>query len=105
MAESDEILGYLKYTGKLVDEGYMDARKSAQALLGFDEAIKFFVRLENSKFSQIEFEIPVRISKGSWEALIPQTIEAWLKIAIGMGASAYVVKAAQEMAANDFKNV
>jgi hypothetical protein len=105
MAEANDYLGYIKYTGKMVDGGYMDARKSAQALIGLDEALRFFVRLEQPEFANIDFEIPVRVRKGSWEALIPQTIGQWFVAALGMGATAYVVKAAQKMAGNDFSEL
>lgn len=37
-------LGYLKYDGDAVEEGVMDARLSAEALLGFDEAFRYFVK-------------------------------------------------------------
>ena len=39
MGSYDGVLGYLKYRGESVEEGFLDARKSANALLGLDEAI------------------------------------------------------------------
>lgn len=41
--DNSQYLGYFKYTGKLVDDGYMDARKSAECLIGVDETIRYFL--------------------------------------------------------------
>jgi hypothetical protein len=41
MEQEEGQLGYVKYSGELVRDGYLDARKSAQALLGVDEAVRF----------------------------------------------------------------
>ena len=98
MDNEEEYIGYLKYTGKLVDEGLMDARKSAQALLGFDEVIRFFVIKQAPKLQKSDFEFPVRIKKGSWEIAIPVAIVGWF----GLVGTAYSVKAAQKMAERDF---
>jgi hypothetical protein len=35
-------LGFLKYEAEHIENGIFDARKSAQALLGFDEIMKYF---------------------------------------------------------------
>lgn len=102
--EEEQYIGYLKYEGRLVGDGLLDARKAAQALLGFDEAIRFFVCQQSPIMRDIDFEIPVRIRKGSWEALIPHTLIDWLKTAVGAGATAYLVTAAKKMAENDFDN-
>lgn len=86
-------LGFFKYTGELVKDGYMDARKSAQALLGVDEAVRFFVFQQAPALRTADFEFPVKVKKGSWE------------IVVGVVALAYGVKAAQKMAENDFADV
>ena len=39
----EKYIGYLKYSGKSVEDGLMDARKSAEALLGFDEVLRYFI--------------------------------------------------------------
>lgn len=39
----DDFLGFIKYEGKSVQNGYLDARKSAEALIGFDEVIRYFL--------------------------------------------------------------
>lgn len=101
----DRYLGHLKYYGNLVDEGFLDTRKSAQALLGFDEILRYFIYQEDKTLNEIEFEIPVKIQKGSWMAIIPENIEDWLKLVIGTGLTTYAVTAAKKMAENDFKEI
>ena len=103
--ENENHLGYLKYSGKLVAEGYLDARKAAQALIGFDEAIRFYIKKSCPQLRNIDFELPIRVRKGSWEALIPQTIEQWVLTGAGTVLTTYGVTAAKEMAKNDFKDI
>lgn len=105
MKETPEYIGLIRYKGKPLKDGYFDARKSAQALLGFDEALRFFVGKQDSELSKIDYEIPVRIRKGTWEALIPQDIATYIKPVLILIATAYAASAAGKMAQNDFKNV
>ena len=62
-----EYLGYFKYEGSLVESGYMDARKSAEALIGIDEVLRHFLFQQDKTLQEKEIEIPIRIRKGSWE--------------------------------------
>jgi hypothetical protein len=103
--ENESPLGYLKYTGKMVADGYLDARKSAQALIGFDEAIRYFIKKSCPQLRDIDFELPVKVKKGSWEALIPQTIEQWVVTSAGTFITSYGIAAAKKMADNDFKDI
>ncbi|MDD2916581.1 MAG: hypothetical protein PHH70_01915 [Candidatus Gracilibacteria bacterium] len=90
MEEQGKYIGYFKYHGSLVADGVMDARKSAEALLGIDELMRFFLIKEEPILQQYELEIPIRIRKGSWEALIPETITGWVTVAsIGTFLAAY----------------
>lgn len=100
----DDYLAYFKYSGKAVDNGYLDLRKSADALNGIDELFRYFLTLQKPELAEIDFEIPARIRKGSWEALIPENIGDWLKFIIGSGATTYTVAAMKEMAKSDFKD-
>lgn len=100
--EEEKYIGYIKYEGRLVEEGLMDARKQAQALLGFDSALRYFIGKLAPDFHNLEFEIPIRIRKGSWEALIPETVAGWTQAGLGVVATAYLTKAAQKMAEKDF---
>ena len=43
MNQEEKYIGYLKYSGKSIEDGLLDARKSAEALLGFDEILRYFV--------------------------------------------------------------
>ena len=105
MQEYEHCIGYFKYSGALVEEGFLDTRKSAKALLGFDEALRFFLSQEFPYFKDQEFEIPVKIQKGSWEALIPDTLEKWLLTCGGLVTTTYLTTAAKKMAENDFKDL
>jgi len=100
----EQYIGYLKYSGKLVEEGYIDVKKTAEALLGFDETLRFFVENDFPELKGKSFEIPVRIQAGSWEALIPVTIAGWVRTALGLAMTAYLTGAATKMAENDFKD-
>lgn len=105
MESYDGVLGYLKYRGESVEEGFLDARKSASALLGLDEAIRHFINQELPELDSINYEIPVRIRKGSWEAIIPETIGDWILTGYGLAITTYLTSAAKELAKNDFKDM
>ncbi|MGN6351736.1 MAG: hypothetical protein ACTHLB_00015 [Parafilimonas sp.] len=105
MAINQDTLAYLKYDGKLVEDGYLDAKKSADALYGFDKSLRYFIYQEDSDIQDIEFEIPVKIQKGSWEALIPENLEQWVKAIALIGAGAYSKKALEKMAERDFEKL
>ncbi len=97
-------IGSIKYCGESIKEGMFDARKASQALIGFDEAIRFFSTIQYPKFQEIDYELPVKIRQGSWEAFIPDAI-TWVKVTGAMAAFMYVAKAVQKMAENDFDKV
>lgn len=73
----EKYIGYLKYSGKSVEEGFLDTRKSAEALLGFDDILRYFILEENPDFKNIDYEIPVRVKKGTWGIWIPMGIGIW----------------------------
>ncbi|WP_288368330.1 hypothetical protein [uncultured Alcanivorax sp.] len=102
--EEEKYLGYIKYDGPLVENGLMDGRKQAQALMGFDSAVRYFIGKLAPDLQSLDFEIPVRIRKGSWEALIPETVAGWAQAGLGVVATAYLAKAAQKMAEKDFSD-
>jgi len=102
---SNDIIGFLKYEGTLVDEGILDAKSAARALNGFQSAIQYFLVEERSDLATIEIPIPVKIQKGSWEALIPTSIETWILTMAGVAATTYFTTAAKKMAENDFKEI
>ena len=75
MPQEEKYIGYLRYSGKSIESGLLDARKAAEALLGFDQILRHFLLEEDPTLESIDFEIPVRIKHGSWEALIPEIID------------------------------
>ena len=94
-------IGSIKYEGKAVQPGILDAGKAGMALTGFDELLRYFNSRQSAEWAKIEYEVPVHVRNGSWEAV--------LLAAAGVGASAftmtYVAGAAKEMAKRDFEGV
>lgn len=101
----EEFVGFVKYDGKRLESGAFDARKSAKALIGFDEALRHFIIAQAPDLRDIEFEVPVRIEKGSWIASIPTDISTLFQLGLGLAATAYVTNAAKKMAEKDFDDV
>jgi hypothetical protein len=98
-------IAYLKYQGTAVEEGMMDMKKAALALTGFDDALRFALIQENPIFNEIDFEIPVKIHKGSWLVQIPDNNDFLIiKGALAWMAVNYFGSALSEMAKNDFKD-
>lgn len=100
-----EYLAYIKYKGKLVKDGYLDARKSAEILIGIDEVIRFFLFQENKDSAKLDIDIPIRVKKGSWMAILPPDLTAWILAAFGAGITAYGATALNTVAKNDFKDI
>lgn len=73
MKEND-VVGYAKYKGKATEDGFLDAKKSAQAILGFDHALRYFVNKEEPLLASVKYELPVGVRKGSVEIFIPENI-------------------------------
>jgi hypothetical protein len=96
MEQEEGKIGYVKYSGEWVKDGYLDVRKSAQALLGVGEAIRYFIFQQASELRTIDFEFLVIVKKGSWEIVIGS---------IGAVGLAYCLKAAQKMTEKDFQDI
>lgn len=105
MSLEEEFVGFVKYDGKRLESGAFDARKAAKALIGFDEALRHFILAQAPDLRDIEFEVPVRIEKGSWIASIPTDISTLFQLGLGIAATAYVTNAAKKMAEKDFDGV
>jgi len=106
MNEEEKYIGYLKYSGQSIEDGLLDVRKSAEALLGFDQILRYFLVKEDPVLQEIDFEIPVRIRKGSWEALIPEIAEKLISIKAVLATSAtiYMATTARKAAEDGFCN-
>lgn len=103
---TDNILAFIKYEGELVKDGYLDAKKSGEALVGIDELLRYFIFQENPQIKDFEFEIPVRVRKGSWETIFPENIDSLAAGAFALWmAGKYAGSALEEIAKNDFKDV
>ena len=98
-------LAYIKYEGKLVEDGYLDARKSAEILIGIDEIARFFLFQENKDSAKLAIDIPIRVKKGSWIALLPSDLTGWIITAIGAGITTYGTTSLNTIAKNDFKDI
>jgi hypothetical protein len=94
-------VGYIKYTGRDVEKGVIDAGSAGSALLGLDEALRYFNLQQSPDFGNLQYDIPVKTRQGSWEAVVLGGI-----ITIGgtFGVT-YAKKAAEKLAENDFKDV
>lgn len=99
-----EEVGSIKYSGQSLHSGVIDARGAGTALLGLDEAIRFFNIQQSSDLARLEYDIPVRTQEGSWEAVLMAA-----GAAAGAGTTAflfgYAKKAGEKMAEHDFKDV
>jgi len=62
--DSEDCLGFIKYEGKLVAEGVMDARKQASALLGLDQALRFLSQNKFQNFVIWTLKYPLKLRKG-----------------------------------------
>nr|WP_299173324.1 hypothetical protein [uncultured Allomuricauda sp.] len=101
----NEYLAHIKYQGKLVKDGFLDARKSAEIMLGIDEVVRFFILQDKKESAKLELEIPIRVEKGSWMAILPPDLTVWILTAIGAGVTSYAATALNTIAKNDFKDV
>lgn len=96
-----EELAYFKYTGKDVESGYLDARKTADTLIAIDQLVRYFLFQKETELNEINFEIPVRIEKGSWIAWLPSDINEWLQLGGTAAVGNYLIQATKELAKND----
>jgi hypothetical protein len=96
-----EEIGFLKYSGESLQAGIIDAGSAGSALVGLDEAIRFFNVQQSPTFAAIEYDVPVQIRVGSWEAVLFGSVGA----VGGAFALGYAKKAGEKFAENDFKDI
>lgn len=97
-------LAYVKYEGEDINHGVFDARDAANALLGIDKAVRYYVEREIPELRGVKYDFPVKIQEGSWEVLIPSNVDQLIKVfgISGIGVFAYTyLKATAEKAAKD----
>ena len=65
-----EELGYVKYSGESLEAGIIDAASAGTALIGLDEAMRFFNTQQSPDFATLTYDIPVQTRAGSWQAVV-----------------------------------
>jgi hypothetical protein len=98
--EKLEDLGFVKYSGQGLVNGVIDAGSAGSALVGLDEAIRFFNSQQSPDFADLQYDIPVQTRAGSWEAVLVAGGAVAAAFALG-----YVKKAGEKLAENDFKDI
>ncbi|MBB4731377.1 hypothetical protein [Xanthomonas arboricola] len=94
-------VGYLSYEWLSAPDGVIDAYAGGTALIGLDEAIRYFNRRQAKSLSTTNYEIPVRTGDGSWLAVVIGI----LSVPVTTFAAAYAKKAAEKMAERDFSEL
>jgi hypothetical protein len=94
-------VGFIKYSGDGLVDGVIDAGSAGSALVGLDEAIRFFNRQQSPDFGSMQYDIPVQTRAGSWEAIVLGGVAA----VGGAFALGYAKKAGEKLAENDFKDI
>lgn len=105
--EDEAYLGIVQYQGKstLLQQGYLDAKTTAQALAGLDEALRYFIGAQSPQLRGSDFDIPVSVRAGSVRIILPDSALFYsLTAFIGAAAGTYLKAGIQEMAKNDFSD-
>lgn len=97
----DEGVGYISYEWEGAPVGVIDAYAGGEALLGIDEAVRFFNRQQNRGLASSSYEIPVYTGEGSWLAVVMGIVG----VPVATFITAYTKKAAEKMAEKDFSDV
>lgn len=98
--EQFEDLGFIKYSGENLINGVIDAGSAGSALVGLDEAIRFFNSQQSPDLTALQYDIPVQTRAGSWEAVLVASAAVGGAFALG-----YAKKAGEKLADNDFKEI
>ena len=99
--ENENCVGYLKFYGENIENGIIQADVAGQALLGFDECIRFFNKKQYPTIVLYDYKIPVKTEKGSWVVLVLGGL-LW---GTGVFGAAYLKKAGEKMAEKDFHGI
>ncbi|MNM50537.1 hypothetical protein D3C81_615810 [compost metagenome] len=97
----DEGIGFVSYEWKGAPSGVIDASSGGQALLGLDDAIRYFNRRQSAGFGSTSYEIPVLTGNGSWVAVVLGI----LAVPAAAFSMAYAKKAGEKMAEKDFSDI
>lgn len=94
-------IGYVSYDLEGVPNGVVDAGAGGAALIGIDEAVRFFNRQQDGGRGLAPYEIPVYTGEGSWLAVIMGI----MAIPATVFATSYAKKAGEKMAEKDFADI
>ena len=95
-----EEIGFVKYSGRSLVDGVIDAGSAGSALVGLDESIRFFNSQQSPDFATLLYDVPVQTRTGSWEAIVLAGAAFG-----GAFALSYAKKAGEKLAENDFKDI
>jgi hypothetical protein len=56
--ETVDSIGFLRYEGKMVEGGLLDAKSAARALNGFDFSLRYFISVQRPALADIDLPIP-----------------------------------------------
>ena len=98
---NDDYIGFIKLTGESIEDGVVSADSAAKILKNIDRLMNRAIKKEYPELAGVNLKIPVVVRKGSWEALIPNSLVEWVITAVGAGGTTYVVTAAKQLATND----
>lgn len=112
MAARRSSLGYIKLDGKSVENGVLDARKTAYALTGAELLLKAILVRKVPELENLEFELPVYIEEGSLVINIPDNFASLVYggavLSLGglavIWAKEYLKEAGKLMAQHDWKD-
>ena len=91
--ENENYVGYLKFYGKNIENGIIQADIAGQALIGFDECIRFFNKKQNPEIILYDYKIPVITEKGSWVVWVLGSMAGMA----GIFGTAYLKKAGEKI--------
>lgn len=94
-------VGSVKYSGKAVARGVLDAGKAGKALTGLDDLLRYFNAKQSSDLAKAEYDVPVSVREGSWEAVVLGAVG----LVAGKFVLTYATHAAEQMAKRDFDGV
>lgn len=96
-----DCIAYIKYEGDDIADGIFGARDAADALLGVDKVLHYYVEKEIPELKTVSYDFPVKIQKGSWEILIPSNIDQLITVGGTTTLLYFYLKQAAEVAAKD----
>ncbi|MDH3354258.1 MAG: hypothetical protein OEL79_03455 [Chromatiales bacterium] len=76
---------------------FLKAASAGTALIGLDEAIRFFIERQSPSYAKLDYQTPVKIGEGSWIAYVLGGLGA----VSGAFALGYAKKAGEKLAGND----